>query len=177
MALTRESVIEALKTIQGPKGQDIVTGGEVRALDVGEKDVRFVLEIDQALADEYSKIKDASEVALKKLGASEVSVVLTAHASQKAPPDLKPNRKSEPKGPEKIPGVDRVLAVASGKGGVGKSTVSSILPALWQPKAGALVCWMPMFMGHPNQECLESQEGLPVLMEKLSSHFGTTALL
>ena len=50
MALTRESVIEALKTIQGPKGQDIVTGGEVRALDVGEKDVRFVLEIDQALA-------------------------------------------------------------------------------------------------------------------------------
>ena len=42
MALTRESVIEALKTIQGPKGQDIVTGGEVRALDVGEKDVRFV---------------------------------------------------------------------------------------------------------------------------------------
>jgi len=127
VALTRESVIEALKTIQGPKGQDIVTGGEVRALDVGEKDIRFVLEIDQALADEYSKIKDASEVALKKLGASEVSIVLTAHASQKAPPDLKPNRKSEPKGPEKIPGVDRVLAVASGKGGVGKSTVSSNL--------------------------------------------------
>ena len=49
--------------------------------------MRFVLGIDQALADEYSKIKDASEVALKKLGASEVSVVLTAHASQKAPPD------------------------------------------------------------------------------------------
>ena len=127
MALTRESVIEALKTIQGPKGQDIVTGGEVRALDVGEKDVRFVLEIDQSLAVEYSKIKDASEVALKKLGVSEVSIVLTAHASQKAPPDLKPNRKSEPKGPEKIPGVDRVLAGASGKGGVGKSTVSSNL--------------------------------------------------
>ena len=116
MALTRESVIEALKTIQGPKGQDIVTGGEVRALDVGEKDVRFVLEIDQTLADEYSKIKDASEETLKKLGASEVSIVLTAHASQEAPPDLKPSRKSEPKGPEKIPGVDRVLAVASGKG-------------------------------------------------------------
>ena len=43
MALTRESVIEALKTIQGPKGQDIVTGGEVRALDVGEKDIRLSL--------------------------------------------------------------------------------------------------------------------------------------
>ena len=108
MALTRESVIEALKTIQGPKGQDIVTGGEVRALDVGEKDVRFVLEIDQALADEYSKIKDAAEVTLKKLGASEVSIVLTAHASQKAPPDLKPNRKSEPRAQKNTWGRSRV---------------------------------------------------------------------
>ena len=57
MALTRESVIEALKTIQGPKGQDIVTGGEVRALDVGEKDVRFVLEIDQALPMNTPKLR------------------------------------------------------------------------------------------------------------------------
>jgi len=127
LALTKESVIAALKTIIGPNGNDIVTGGEVRALSVDGNNVSFVLEIDQSLSKEYSKIKEASEVSVKKLGAKEVSIVLTAHASQKAPPDLKPSKKSEPKGPKTIPGVNRVVAIASGKGGVGKSTVSSNL--------------------------------------------------
>ena len=127
MALTKESVIEALKTIIGPNGNDIVTGGEVRALSVDGSNVSFVLEIDQSLSKEYSKIREASEASVKKLGAKEVSIVLTAHASQKAPPDLKPSQKPEPKGPKTIPGVNRVVAIASGKGGVGKSTVSSNL--------------------------------------------------
>ena len=127
MALTKESVIEALKTIIGPNGNDIVTGGEVRALNVDGNNVSFVLEIDQSLSKEYSKIREASEASVKKIGAKEVSIVLTAHASQKAPPDLKPSQKPEPKGPKTIPGVNRVVAIASGKGGVGKSTVSSNL--------------------------------------------------
>ena len=50
MALTKESVIEALKTIIGPNGNDIVTGGEVRALTVDGNNVSFVLEIDQSLS-------------------------------------------------------------------------------------------------------------------------------
>ena len=127
MALTKEGVIDALTTIMGPKGTDIVTGGEVRALAVDGNNVRFVLEIDQSLAKEYTKIKEASESYLRKLGAKEVSIVLTAHAPKDPPPDLKPKRKSEPKPPQKIPGVDRIVAIASGKGGVGKSTVSSNL--------------------------------------------------
>ena len=127
MALTKEGVIDALTTIMGPKGTDIVTGGEVCALDVDENNVRFVLEIDQYLAKEYSKIKETAESYLRKLGAKEVSIVLTAHAPKDPPPDLKPKRKPEPKPAQKIPGVDRIVAIASGKGGVGKSTVSSNL--------------------------------------------------
>lgn len=127
MALTKEVVIDALTTIMGPKGTDIVTGGEVRALDVDENNIRFVLEIDQSLAKEYSKIKERSESYLRKLGAKEVSIVLTAHSPKDPPPDLKPKRKPEPKPAQKIPGVDRIVAIASGKGGVGKSTVSSNL--------------------------------------------------
>ena len=51
-------------------------------------------------------------------GVSKVSAMMTAH-SAKAPPDLKPSRRAEPAGPQKIPGVDRIIAIASGKGGAG----------------------------------------------------------
>jgi ATP-binding protein involved in chromosome partitioning len=50
---------------------------------------------------------------------------LTAAAA--APPDLKSGRTAQPKGPQKVPGIAHILAVASGKGGVGKSTVSANL--------------------------------------------------
>jgi ATP-binding protein involved in chromosome partitioning len=51
---------------------------------------------------------------------------MTAH-EEKAPPQLKPSKPAEPSGPQAIPGVDRIIAIASGKGGVGKSTVSANL--------------------------------------------------
>ena len=96
MALTKEGVIAALTTIMGPKGTNIVTGGEVRALEVDGNSIRFVLEIDPSLNKEYLKIKETAESYLKKLGAKKVSIVLTADATKAVPPDLKPNRKSEP---------------------------------------------------------------------------------
>jgi ATP-binding protein involved in chromosome partitioning len=127
VATTRESVLEALKSITDPvSGSDIVSAGIVRALNVEGESVRFVLEIDPAKAETYGPVRDAAEAAARAAGASTVSAVLTAH-SAKAPPDLKPARKAEPKGPQQVPGVDRIIAIASGKGGVGKSTVSSNL--------------------------------------------------
>jgi len=83
-----------------------------------------VLEIDPAKAKSYEPVRDAAEAAAKSAGAGSVSAVLTAH-SAKEPPDLKPARKAEPKGPQRVPGVDHIIAIASGKGGVGKSTVSA----------------------------------------------------
>ena len=127
MALTRESVLEALKKITDPvSGSDIVSAGITRGLTLEAGAVRFVLEIDPAKAKEYEPVRDAAEASVKALGASEVSAVLTAH-SIKAPPDLKPQKKAEPQGPERVPGVQHIIAIASGKGGVGKSTVSANL--------------------------------------------------
>ncbi|WP_294622909.1 iron-sulfur cluster carrier protein ApbC [uncultured Roseovarius sp.] len=127
MALTRESVLEALKKITDPvSGSDIVSAGITRGLTVDSAAVRFVLEIDPAKAQAYEPVRDAAEASVKALGASEVSAVLTAH-STKAPPDLKPQKKAEPQGPERVPGVQHIIAIASGKGGVGKSTVSANL--------------------------------------------------
>ena len=127
MTATREGVLAALRTITDPaSGQDIVTAGIVRALDVEGGSARFVLEIDPTRAESYAPVRDAAEAAARAAGAASVSAVLTAH-SDKAPPDLKPARKPAREGPQKVPGVDRIIAIASGKGGVGKSTVAANL--------------------------------------------------
>ncbi len=129
MALTRENVLDTLKDIADPASDaDIVAAGVVRALNVDGGTVRFVLEIDPARADAYEPVRVEAEARVNALdGADKVSVVLTGHSAKAPPPDLKPGRKAEPKGPESIPGVDHIVAIASGKGGVGKSTVSANL--------------------------------------------------
>ena len=125
MALSREDVLACLKGVNDPSGTDMVSAGLVRALNVDEGAVRFVMEVSSP--DPYMAVKAEAEDKLKALGAASVSIVMTAHSKKDPPPDLKPQRSAEPKGPEKIPGVDRIIAVASGKGGVGKSTVASNL--------------------------------------------------
>ena len=126
MPASREAVQAVLKSVADPvAGGDIMSSGVVRALNVDEAGaVRFVMEIPPSQSAAYTKIKDQAENALKATeGVSAVSIVLTGH-TEKAPPDLK-MRKVEPQGPQRIPGVNHIIAIASGKGGVGKSTVSS----------------------------------------------------
>ncbi|MEL7212837.1 MAG: Mrp/NBP35 family ATP-binding protein [Pseudomonadota bacterium] len=127
--VTRDAVLETLKTIKDPvSGDDMVAAGLVRALNVDAGAVRFVMEIDPAKAELLTPVQKEAEAKLKALeGVDTVTVAMTAHSKPAAPPDLKPGRKAEPKGPQKIPGIDRIVAIASGKGGVGKSTVSANL--------------------------------------------------
>jgi ATP-binding protein involved in chromosome partitioning len=125
----REEVLSTLKTIPDPiAGGDIVSSGVVRALNVEGGAVRFVMEIAPQHADAYTPLKARAEDLVKALpGVDQVAVVLTGHSEKAPPPDLKPRAKAAPQGPQPIPGVNRILAVASGKGGVGKSTLSSNL--------------------------------------------------
>ncbi len=130
MALDRDTVTAALKQIEDPvAGSDIIASGVVRALNVGDDGaVRFVMEIPPSQAKLFEEVKAKAESALAALdGIGTVSIVMTGHSEKAPPPDLKPQRPAQPKGPEKIPGVDRIVAVASGKGGVGKSTVTANL--------------------------------------------------
>jgi ATP-binding protein involved in chromosome partitioning len=129
VTVTREAVLAALKNIKDPVAQtDIVASGVVRALNVEGGNVRFVLEIDPARADVFTPVRDAAEAAVKALpGVAAAQVAMTAHSAPSAPPDLKPKAKPQQQGPQSIPGVNHVIAVASGKGGVGKSTVSANL--------------------------------------------------
>ena len=128
MGVDRDTVTQALKQITDPAtGTDIMASGVVRALQTDDAGtVRFVMEIPPSQAQAYTEIKAQAEATLKTLpGVTSVSIVMTGHSEKAPPPDLKPQRKAEPKGPEKVPGVNRIIAIASGKGGVGKSTVSS----------------------------------------------------
>ena len=125
---TRDAVLANLRKITDPvSGQDIVSAGLVRALNVEGGTVRFVLEIDPKQAEKMEPVRATAEAAAREVeGVETVSAMMTAH-SDKAPPDLKPKPKPSQTGPQPVAGVDRIIAVASGKGGVGKSTISANL--------------------------------------------------
>lgn len=127
MPVTRETILGILGKLEDPiSGTPIVEAGIVKALTVDDGSVRFVMEVSGDHADAYMALKDTAEAQIKALDdVGSVSIIMTAHSTAKAPPDLKSSRGSAPAGPEKVPGVDRIIAVASGKGGVGKSTVAS----------------------------------------------------
>jgi len=127
MSVTRDDVLAVLKTVNDPiSGSDLVAAGLVKALTVGDDGTaRFVMEVPPSQAATYEEVKAQAEAALTTAGVANAQVLLTAHSTPSPPPDLKPGRAAEPKGPRKVPGVDRIIAIASGKGGVGKSTISS----------------------------------------------------
>ncbi|MFT4150079.1 MAG: Mrp/NBP35 family ATP-binding protein [Paracoccaceae bacterium] len=133
MSITRETVIQVLSGVRLPSGGDLVSRDLIRALMVEGGAVRFVIEAptpDEARV--MGPVQAAAEAALKALpGVQSVQIVTTAHgpAAKAPPPDLKIGRHPEPQqgGPQRISGIDRIIAVGSGKGGVGKSTVASNL--------------------------------------------------
>ena len=129
MPVTKESVIAALQQIELPDGGTLISRDMLRALSVEDGTVRFVIEAPSPeIARQMTALQRIAEQAVRAIdGVRDVSIVLTAHEAPKAP-SLKIGGHPTPQaGPMKPAGVDRILAVASGKGGVGKSTVSSNL--------------------------------------------------
>ena len=133
MTVSRDDVVAALAKIATPGGGSLISEDLVRALVIDAGTVRFVVEAttpDQARS--LAGAQRAAEVALRALpGVEQVQVVMTAHgpAAKAAPPSLKIGQHPTPHqgGPGRIAGIDRIIAIGSGKGGVGKSTVASNL--------------------------------------------------
>ncbi len=134
MSVSKEEVQAVLQKISLPDGGDLISRDFVRALNIREKNVQFVIEAPSPdIARLMEPLRKMAEAAVAQMaGVDSVQVALTAHenapAPQSAPPSLKIGGHPNPQaGPMKVAGVDRILAVGSGKGGVGKSTVSSNL--------------------------------------------------
>jgi ATP-binding protein involved in chromosome partitioning len=134
MALDKDSVMAALAGVAMPDGGTLVSRDLIRALVIDGGTVRFVIETETPeMARSLASVQAQAESALRALaGVTSVQVVLTAHgpaAKPAAAPSLKIGQHPTPQqgGPAPINGIDRIIAVGSGKGGVGKSTVSSNL--------------------------------------------------
>ncbi len=162
MAVTEIAVLDALRKIEDPDlHQDIVTLGFVKNISIDGGRVSFTIEMTTPACPVREKFKsDAQSIVSRIPGVASVDVTMTAA--------VRPNR-SEIKN-QLIPGVLNVIPVASGKGGVGKSTVSANL-AIALARMGARVGLMdadiygpsiPMIMGVlQGPEILEERRIIP----------------
>ena len=102
-------------------GSDIVTLGWVKGLVVQGNQVGFVLDIPHKDAPQLPTLKDRAESTLKQTYPSAtLRIVTTTHTVPRAPKTISHGSST----PIVLPQIRRILAVASGKGGVGKSTVA-----------------------------------------------------
>ncbi|OCX66194.1 sodium:proton antiporter [Thioclava sp. SK-1] len=129
MSPSKEDILNALRNVPLPGGSDPVSRDLVRALAVESGAVRFVLE--GAPQSELESARATIEAAVTAVaGVTSLSLVIPAGPPKGMGAPKAPQIGGHPKpqaGPMAVAGVKKVIAVGSGKGGVGKSTVASNL--------------------------------------------------
>jgi ATP-binding protein involved in chromosome partitioning len=131
--VSRDEVMAALAAVPGPEGRTpLPESGAISGITIRDDKVFVAIAIDPARAKAMEPMRARAEDAIKSIsGVAAAVVTLTAEAARDvagATPghahhaDAPPRRHGRPSEP--LPGVNHIIAVASGKGGVGKSTVA-----------------------------------------------------
>lgn len=165
MTVSRESVLFELQQVAIPGGGNLISADMIRALAIEAGVVRFVIEAPDAVAARaLASVEAEAERRLRALpGVEKVQIVTTAPTAPRGPappaaarpgaeaPSLKIGRHPTPQaGPQPVSGVARILAIGSGKGGVGKSTLTSNL-AVALARAGRRVGLLDADIYGPSQ--------------------------
>jgi ATP-binding protein involved in chromosome partitioning len=136
MALSKEQVLAALAGVKSPDGMPLPKTGTLSEVVAGDGKVFFSISVDAADVKAWEPVRQHAEEAVRALpGVTSALVALTAERkagapSSRPPPAAPPSARPAPASPraattaQGVPGVEAIIAVASGKGGVGKSTTA-----------------------------------------------------
>ncbi len=149
MSVTQQQVLDALAKVKSPRGVALTHAGALSAVSVSDGKVFFSINVDASEARAWEGTRAEAEAAVRAIpGVTTAMVALTAERKAGAAPSAPPpqrqphshshgvqpaatHRHPQPPGAAspmsrqaEIPGVSAVIAVASGKGGVGKSTTA-----------------------------------------------------